>query len=99
MLSTKLPTDITLGSEDSEDAGIQSTIGGPLLKAPAMNRQLKNSCLPTAMPNIGPFPPENPVKAHYYTRQCEWFVLQYLEASPTLTGKTSPCLWSGMRRQ
>lgn len=53
------------GSTESEPVsdkleGIHITIGGPLLKAPAINKQSLNAPLPRASANIGPFPPENP---------------------------------------
>ena len=45
---------------DERAEGIHNTIGGPLLKAPAINRQPLNAPRPAAKPKIGPFPPENP---------------------------------------
>ena len=44
--------------------GVHKTMGGPLLKAPEINKQSLNLFLPNTILNIGPFPPENPNIIH-----------------------------------
>ena len=62
-LPMALPDVIFLNAGDlsmENPGGVHSTIGGPLLKAPEINKQSLNILRPRSMLKMGPFPPENP---------------------------------------